>query len=105
MTDFETWFVDFEPILAKLASGLDLFGVHAAWLWAIPACWAVTLMLLWIYTSWRQRQRAIEPTSPMRHEICRCSAASPGSVQTKWPSPVGPIVSSGVTTSFDSPYP
>ena len=56
MTDFEIWFVDFEPILAKLASGLDLFGVHAAWLWAIPACWAVTLMLLWIYTSWRQRQ-------------------------------------------------
>lgn len=56
MNGLEAWRPDPNAILDRLAQGLDLFGSHADWLWALLAFWAVAAISLWIYTALQQRR-------------------------------------------------
>ncbi len=56
MHAMDGWRFDPGFVLERLALGLDLFGPYADWLWFIPAFWAASLVSLWLYTSWQQRE-------------------------------------------------
>jgi hypothetical protein len=56
MPSLEVWRLDAGAFWDRLMSGLDLFGPYAAWLWVIPAAWAVTAISLWLFMMRQQRK-------------------------------------------------
>ena len=50
------WRFDIDFFVGRLALGLDLFGPYGPWLWAVPACWAIAVILFWNSMAREQRQ-------------------------------------------------
>ncbi|MEM7042334.1 MAG: hypothetical protein AAF543_05945 [Pseudomonadota bacterium] len=56
MAELDIWRFDINAVGERLALGLDMFGPYATWLWIMPVIWMVTLISLWLYMGWQQRQ-------------------------------------------------